>query len=203
MTRPVLKGDEHLCLVPPKEITAGPVCLKAAAREHAGELFRTYTGDVEAARFLTRKAHPDVKTTLRVIEAWGAPTWGDDDRFAWTMVDDASGSPAGLLFLRTTATCGEIHFGVARSFRGQGVAGAACQALLRWIDAETEIRVLATTCHPENVASRRLLERLGFRLRPRVEPERHDDGSMATFDQYVRSRRDGVSGLPSASAMPS
>lgn len=82
-----------------------------------------------------------------------------------------------LILLRTTGEvigeCGwkggpgadgsaEIGYGLARPFRGQGYGTEAVAALAGWALAQPGCRQLLAHVLPGNVASRRLLERVGF-----------------------------------------
>jgi RimJ/RimL family protein N-acetyltransferase len=55
----------------------------------------------------------------------------------------------------------ELGFAFARSSWGKGFASEAAQACLRWGEEHGMLRAVAQT-RPENVASRRVLDRLGF-----------------------------------------
>ena len=60
--------------------------------------------------------------------------------------------------------CVEIGYALAPSARGQGIGTAAVAALVRRLAAVPGIRQLTAVTGAENTASRRLLERQGFRL---------------------------------------
>ena len=62
------------------------------------------------------------------------------------------------------AGCVEIGYSLAPSARGQGIGTAAVAALVRRLAAVPEIRLLTAVTDAQNTASRRLLERQGFRL---------------------------------------
>jgi ribosomal-protein-alanine N-acetyltransferase len=56
----------------------------------------------------------------------------------------------------------EIGYGVAESHHGKGIATAAVRLLVEKIFHETDLRRLLAYVHEENIASRRVLEKLGF-----------------------------------------
>jgi RimJ/RimL family protein N-acetyltransferase len=60
--------------------------------------------------------------------------------------------------------CVEIGYSLAPSARGQGIGTAVVAALVRRLAAVPGIRRLAAITAVQNTASRRLLERLGFRV---------------------------------------
>jgi ribosomal-protein-alanine N-acetyltransferase len=57
---------------------------------------------------------------------------------------------------------GEIGYGVAESHHGKGIATAAVRLLVEKIFRETYLRRLLAYVHEENIASCRVLEKLGF-----------------------------------------
>jgi [ribosomal protein S5]-alanine N-acetyltransferase len=57
---------------------------------------------------------------------------------------------------------GEIGYGMAESHHGKGIATAAVKLLVEKIFSETPLRRLLAYVHEENIASCRVLEKLGF-----------------------------------------
>lgn len=106
-----------------------------------------------------------------------APGWPHDDTldalsfaadgaWMWLIVDDAD---------RIAGECGtkappdadgrvEIGYGLAAGSRGRGLGTRAVAALLDELAATGAVREVLACVHPGNVASGRLLERLGFGL---------------------------------------
>ena len=67
---------------------------------------------------------------------------------------------------------GHIGFAVAEPLRGRGYAFQACRALEPFV--RTIYPVVVLTCDPENVASRRTIEKLGARFAERVSVPPND-----------------------------
>jgi ribosomal-protein-alanine N-acetyltransferase len=57
---------------------------------------------------------------------------------------------------------GEIGYGFAESHHGKGIATAAVRLLVEKIFRETNLRKLLAYVHEENIASCRVLEKVGF-----------------------------------------
>jgi ribosomal-protein-alanine N-acetyltransferase len=57
---------------------------------------------------------------------------------------------------------GEIGYGLAESHQGKGIATAAVRLLVEKIFRKTNLRRLLAYVHEENIASCRVLEKLGF-----------------------------------------
>ncbi len=70
----------------------------------------------------------------------------------------------------------EIGYGLAAPFRGRGLGIEMVRAMADWLAAQEFVRVLTASVEVGNEPSRRLLERLGFRL----------DGEADGHWQYAR-----------------
>ena len=97
------------------------------------------------------------------------------------------GEPAGTISLRPGRTyllthlAGQIGFSIEPAFRGRGLAGKAVRALLPLAEA-CGLTELWLTTTPDNLASRRTLERLGCVL---VEQVTIPEG----YESYARGER--------------
>jgi RimJ/RimL family protein N-acetyltransferase len=106
--------------------------------------------------------HADTADGLRMWVEHGGP---DDGGWFVTLAADG----------RVVGDCGtagppddtgrqEIGYGLAAPFRGQGLGTEAVRVMADWLAGLPEVRVLTADVEVGNVASRRLLERLGFSL---------------------------------------
>lgn len=106
-----------------------------------------------------------------------APGWPHDDthdalRFTaggawtWLILDDADriAGECGVKGPPDSAGQVEIGYGLAAGSRGRGLGTQAVAALLDELTATGAVRKVVACVHPGNVASGRLLERLGFRV---------------------------------------
>ncbi len=87
-------------------------------------------------------------------------------RFEWLIYLHRRRKPMGWVSLRTSARethSAEIGYSIMREFRGRGFAREAVWALLQEGFVGARLDRISAYLMPENVASRRLLERLGFR----------------------------------------
>ena len=57
----------------------------------------------------------------------------------------------------------EIGYSVLPAYQRRGYAGEAARALVRWAFAQPGVRRVIAECHEDNVASIRVLEKLGMR----------------------------------------
>lgn len=87
-------------------------------------------------------------------------------RFEWLVYMHRVRKPVGWVSLRIAErdlATGEIGYSIVRDFRGRGIATEAVRALLDEAFAEAGLTRINAYCLPENMPSRRLLEKLGFR----------------------------------------
>jgi RimJ/RimL family protein N-acetyltransferase len=79
----------------------------------------------------------------------------------------AARKPVGWVSLRISErdpATGEIGYSLVRDFRSQGIATEAVRALVDEAFERARLARVQAYCVPENKASRRVLERLGFRF---------------------------------------
>ena len=126
--------------------------------DDAEALFPAFA-DVEAMRYWSGPPHTDVAET-RADFMRSAPDWR-----AWTVVDRASGGAIGFVAAgeKRQGNVTEIGYMFLRATWGSGFAREAVSAVIDRIFAEGQRRVFADT-DPDNMPSRGLLERLGFKL---------------------------------------
>jgi RimJ/RimL family protein N-acetyltransferase len=101
--------------------------------------------------------HNDTADALAFTAA-GAWTWlvvDDDERIAGECGVKAMPDAAGRV---------EIGYGLAAGSRGRGLGTRAVAAMLDQLADTGLVREVVADVHPSNAASRRLLERLGFRI---------------------------------------
>jgi ribosomal-protein-alanine N-acetyltransferase len=85
------------------------------------------------------------------------------DSYRWFV--SAEGQIVGAVSLKNISHSmgyAEIGYGVAEAHHGKGIATAAVRLLVEKIFHETDLRKLLAYVHEENIASRRVLEKLGF-----------------------------------------
>lgn len=93
-------------------------------------------------------------------------------------ISDADGAVVGHINFRVGDTdhvrvcAGHIGFEIAPAFRGRGYALQACRAIAPFVQIVSGAVTL--TCDPDNVASRRTIERLGAAFLDEVAVPVHD-----------------------------
>ncbi len=119
--------------------------------------------------------HADTADALRPLAEHGAE--GDDG--GWLIVVDG----------QVIGDCGwrggpdpdgdaELGYGLSDRYRGQGLGTRAVAVMADWCAGQPGVARLTAEVLPGNLASRRLLERLGFR----------EEGITAGYVRYVKER---------------
>jgi RimJ/RimL family protein N-acetyltransferase len=104
-----------------------------------------------------------------------------DDRFPLAIADAATGGALGSIDLRLNSQGyrGHIGYWVAAQERGRGVCTRALRALSRWALAELELQRLELITDPDNRASQRVAEKVGYRREGVMRAHlRHPDGRV-------------------------
>jgi RimJ/RimL family protein N-acetyltransferase len=128
---------------------------------------RELAEDAEAARFFgwtveDARALPDSHYD-RVVERFRGE-WVEGSRLSLAIRDGVTGRAVGAVELRPreSATM-EVSYVVAPALRRRGLASRAVSALLSWAGQELGVGVVLLNCRPDNLASRRVAEKCGFR----------------------------------------
>ena len=145
-------------------IDAGSVSLQPVTRRIAQAVL---DGGLIMRRFESGSLHD------RIPQAMGVAIRDIDSGAAavlptvWLVVRRADGRIIGDIGTHgppDSAGCVEIGYAVAPSAQGRGIGGAAVAALVSRLAATPGIRRLTAVTGAQNTASRRLLERQGFRV---------------------------------------
>jgi len=115
--------------------------------------------DPEIQRFTTERED----LTPEQVRAAIAELRGRRDQVGFVICDAVTGERLGNIALRRVGPVGEMSYWVAARARGRGVATAALRLLSNWAPATLGLSELRLWCHADNVPSRRVAERAGYR----------------------------------------
>lgn len=117
--------------------------------------------DPEVGRYLGEQSREKVEQRLRFyISHYEPHGFG-----VWAVILKDTGRMigwCGLMFLEETPEV-EVGYGVAREYWGQGLMTEAARACLRYGFETAGLERIVAVAMPENLASRRVMEKLGMR----------------------------------------
>ena len=139
--------------------------LRPRTPEDAEALFPSFS-DPELMHFWSGPPHADLAETRAHFDSL-TPGWR-----AWAITLKGDDSAIGFVAAgeKRQGDVSEIGYMLARAHWGMGIAAEAVSAVIDRIFAEGQRRVFADT-DPENLASRGLLERLGFQFEGTLRAE--------------------------------
>ena len=104
-----------------------------------------------------------------------------DDRYPFAIADAETGGVVGSIDLRLNSHAyrGHVGYWMAAPARGRGICTRALRVLSRWALEEFELQRLELITDPENRASQRVAEKVGFRREGVMRAHlRHADGRI-------------------------
>ena len=135
--------------------------LRIPRMEDALAIFEGWAQDSEVTRYLTWRPHERIEQTQEFLQGC-LLAWENKNRFPYMITLKASGEVVGMIDPRLEGTKVGIGYGAARAHWGKGYVSEAARAIIEWAFQQPTIyRVYATT-DVENVASQRVLEKVGM-----------------------------------------
>lgn len=145
------------------ELETERLVIRKAKESDAKALFSHYCGDLLASTYLARPPHDSVDVTLACIKKWRKNENKMDSNTMVLVVEDKRYQEAiGCLVIKFDGGIVEIHFGIAASLSGQGLATELCLAVVNKLSLDKLITKIWTYPHIENRASIKVLEKCGF-----------------------------------------
>jgi len=145
------------------ELIGDRLTLRRPLAQDGRELHKSYLSDPACARFLQRSAFVEEAHSVRLLARLGEALLANGEgMFGWVITIGRTDLPIGLLTCIAEGQAVQIHYGLARSHWGKGLAteavGLGTQALLECGRFDR----IYTTCAAEHTASRVVLEKCGF-----------------------------------------
>jgi [ribosomal protein S5]-alanine N-acetyltransferase len=127
----------------------------------------TYASDPYVSRYVSWPTHRSLADAEAFLKyAIGAIETGHEHN--WVIVERATSSVAGTVGLRVQGHRMELGYALARRWWGQGFATEAAEAVVAWALAQPTVHRVWAVCDVDNVASARVLEKIGMRREGRL-----------------------------------
>ena len=149
---------------PPRELLTSRLRLRLPKMRDAQAIYSAYASDPKVTRYLQWQPHQDVDetrffladTTVTWAEGYGHRPWVLEYR------EGESPTPLGMLGVTVVDHTVELGYVLCPAHQGQGLMSEAVHAVVASIFDTDHLYRIYATCHTDNLASQRLLERCGF-----------------------------------------
>jgi ribosomal-protein-alanine N-acetyltransferase len=127
------------------------------------EYTRLIFADAEVMRYLPKRDLAPRDRAARTLTVF-AEHWSQYDCGVWAVTNKVTGEFMGHCGLGPVPEAGEIEllYSLGQAYWGQGIATEAARASVRFGFEHANLARLIALAVPENIASRRVMEHLGF-----------------------------------------
>jgi ribosomal-protein-alanine N-acetyltransferase len=159
--------------MPDSDLTDGAVVLRQW-RPTDADWYADAAHDPEIQRYTTERPTLTAAQVRAAISALADQT----DTVGRVICDTTTGQRPGNIALRLDAGVGEVSYWVAATARGRGLATSALRLLSEWAFAALGLSEIRLWTHVDNVASRLVAERAGYRRARDHDQERTVNGRV-------------------------
>ena len=145
----------------------------------AARIFSAYGQDLDVAHYMIWRPHREVEQTVEFIRGC-LESWEGEDRLPYVIVHHGHDEPIGMLDARLHGHMADIGYVLAKNEWGHGLMPEAIEALVSRLSSSAGVYRVQATCDVDNRASRRTLEKSGFKqegllerhtIHPNISPE--------------------------------
>lgn len=148
----------------------------------AEEMFHNWANDPEVTKYMTWNPHTDVTMTEYVLGIW-EKEYAKPDTVRFGIVKKDTGELFGSIdVVEYVEGVPEVGYCIGRRFWGHGYMTEAAGAMLRYLASLGHKKVIISAVK-ENIASNRVIQKLGLTLRQQVRMDFPQKGQ--TFDVNV------------------
>ena len=146
---------------PPTLFETSRLHLRPPTLDDAATIFSQYAQDTEVTKYMTWRPHADMQTTRVFLERC-LGVWENETAFPWAITRKDDRQLMGMVELCNKEFKAEIGYVLARKYWGQGFVPEAANAVVEWALAQPEIYRVWAVCDVDNLASARVLEKIGM-----------------------------------------
>ena len=146
---------------PPEILETTRLLIRLPVLDDVDTIFQKYAQDKEVTKFLVWRPHENITVTREFIRRC-IQSWKDETTFSWVIVRKNDNGVVGMLELRIDKYIADLGYVIAREYWGNGYATEITKAVIEWAMAQEKIYRVWATCDVENLASARVLEKVGM-----------------------------------------
>jgi len=150
----------------PEGITTARLSLRRPALKDAADIY-AYAHDPEVTRYMVWSTHKEIAESMAFLETCG-PRWESGDEYCWAMTITPEDRVVGMIGCRVGAYAADFGYVLTQECWGRGYATEAAQAVVAWLKHLPSIYRIWATCDTENIASVRVLEKVGLACEGRL-----------------------------------
>ena len=158
--------------------------LRKVNKDDAFDIFE-FASDRQVTKYTFWNTHQSIEDTEKFISFLITP-----NNVAWAIVLKESEQVIGYCFfhsLERDHKKAEIAFGISREYWAQGYATEATREVLNYGFEKGKLRRIEGTCMLENLASCRVMEKLGMKFEKIIQNARQKNGVFYDLNLYILS----------------
>lgn len=143
------------------------------------------TSDRQVTKYTFWNTHQSIEDTEKFISYLKSP-----DIVAWAIVLKESEQVIGYCFFHSLNAAhrkAEIAFGISREYWSQGYATEAAREVINYGFTEGNLKRIEGTCMLDNLASSRVLEKLGMKFEKVIQNARQKNSVYYDLNLYILS----------------
>ena len=145
---------------PPESIETERLILRKPNMDDAPAIF-SYAQDPEVTRYMTWRPHKNVEETCCIVELM-LKLWDAGEAYSYAITLKNSDTVIGMIAMHPEGFKVGIGYVLAHPHWGKGYVTEAALAVTNWLLKQPDIYRVFATCDIENVASARVMEKIGM-----------------------------------------
>jgi Acetyltransferases, including N-acetylases of ribosomal proteins len=158
----------------------------------ADEMFRTWTGDEDVARYMRWDAHKDVGETKQVITVW-LKNYERNDFYLWgiTLKDtNTLIGTMGMFCANENDMCYEVAYCTGKAYWNNGYVSEALKAVINFGLQKIGINRIEAYHSINNPASGKVMQKCGMQYEGRARQKYKSHAGFEDCDMYAILRED-------------
>ena len=151
------------------------IILRPLKISDAEDIFKSWVSDPEVTKYARWNTHQSVDDTIGWLSSM-EQSIADDRSYDWGLILKETGEIFGSagIFYNDECNMFEIGYVIMKKYWNKGLATEAAKAMVDFAVKELKLSMLYARHAKENIASGKVMEKLGFVYR--------DDGEYSSFD---------------------
>lgn len=180
----------------PPTITTRRLTLRPLLPSDARDVYQ-YACNPRVARYTLWEPHASPEDSLDFIQGYAVTNYGlmVPDPFGVTLRSEGRVfGTAGCFWASRESRCMELGYALDEPMWGRGLATEAARAILEYVFAHFDVERVQARCKKENVASARIMEKLGMRYEGTLRSALYHQGRFWDVEYWALLRGEPITG---------